>query len=576
MLIALTRSKGEVVGRDELVESCWDGRFVSDDVINRAVLLIRGLAERSGGFAIETVPRAGYRLVEMPLERHRAFPIRATAAGIGLVALAGVALWLSQPDHQDEPPMPTIALLPVSSVTPDQATRELATATRDSLGHTLAESGFPVKLVQAASVGAGAPDLIISGDIRDGRSSATATIRVEAKHRAVVYSRQFQASGKDLKLLPERIGAQVAAVLAWTGALMVLDHRHPSNPADTLEQLRQMALVIEGGDPLGAYEISRRTAPREPNSAIAQLGLAFNTGFALGELPRNQRTDAVAVARAASERAQQLAPEFGDVYIPWCILHSMVNTAECEDRLRAAMRKDTDAPFVMYFLSAVVASAGRQAEALDLARQSLVNDRYKVWAIARAVRTLEARGRTSEAEALFAQGSRWWPDSLVLVWSRREGMLARGDFEAMERFEREPGSKVLGTDRTPSALVAAVREGNAAAAKRICKGSAPLKACMVALGKLGDTDDAIAIAGQLYPDLRGRTEAEEDRIWLDHPTVLPLDLLSSDGVAPLRRDPRFLAVAQRVGLLSYWRKGRLPDFCTVRREPVCNLIKDGR
>ena len=33
-------------------------------------------------------------------------------------------------------------------------------------------------------------------------------------------------------------------------------------------------------------------------------------------------------------------------------------------------------------------------------------------------------------------------------------------------------------------------------------------------------------------------------------------------MAPLQRDPRFLAVAGRFGLVSYWRRtGRWPDFC---------------
>ena len=64
VLIALARHRGEVVSRDQLVELCWDGRFVGDDVINRAISTLRQFADRAGGFGIETVPRAGYRLVE--------------------------------------------------------------------------------------------------------------------------------------------------------------------------------------------------------------------------------------------------------------------------------------------------------------------------------------------------------------------------------------------------------------------------------------------------------------------------------------------------------------------------------
>lgn len=63
-LVRLVRAQGAVVSRDDLVQSCWGGRVVSEDAINRCIAKIRQLAERDGGpwFAIETVPRVGYRL----------------------------------------------------------------------------------------------------------------------------------------------------------------------------------------------------------------------------------------------------------------------------------------------------------------------------------------------------------------------------------------------------------------------------------------------------------------------------------------------------------------------------------
>src|SRR5690348_9754150 len=64
VLVALHYKAGQVVTRDELVDRCWDGRIVGDDVINRCILLLRRFADESGGFKIDTVPRAGYRLVE--------------------------------------------------------------------------------------------------------------------------------------------------------------------------------------------------------------------------------------------------------------------------------------------------------------------------------------------------------------------------------------------------------------------------------------------------------------------------------------------------------------------------------
>src|SRR5690349_13531906 len=64
VLVALHDKLGQLVTRDELVDRCWDGRIVGEDVINRCISLLRRLAEPDNGFRIDTVPRAGYRLVE--------------------------------------------------------------------------------------------------------------------------------------------------------------------------------------------------------------------------------------------------------------------------------------------------------------------------------------------------------------------------------------------------------------------------------------------------------------------------------------------------------------------------------
>ena len=63
VLVALARAQGEVVSRDDLIESCWDGVIVGEDAINRCINRLRKTAEASSNaFSIETVPRVGYRL----------------------------------------------------------------------------------------------------------------------------------------------------------------------------------------------------------------------------------------------------------------------------------------------------------------------------------------------------------------------------------------------------------------------------------------------------------------------------------------------------------------------------------
>ena len=70
VLIALHERSGQVVSRDQLIDRCWDGQIVGDDVINRCISLLRPVAAQSGGFRIETISGAGYRLIEEPAARH--------------------------------------------------------------------------------------------------------------------------------------------------------------------------------------------------------------------------------------------------------------------------------------------------------------------------------------------------------------------------------------------------------------------------------------------------------------------------------------------------------------------------
>jgi len=62
-------------------------------------------------------------------------------------------------------------------------------------------------------------------------------------------------------------------------------------------------------------------------------------------------------------------------------------------------------------------------------------------------------------------------------------------------------------------------------------------------------------------------------LWLQRPELFPLTFLSSPAAAPMRRDPRFRTVAERTGLIAYWRTNQ-SDFC--RSEDCSALLRPGR
>jgi DNA-binding winged helix-turn-helix (wHTH) protein len=112
VLIAFADAGERVLGRDDLLQQCWDGAVVGDDAINRTIGEIRRVArETDGGFGIETIPRVGYRLTTAVPETVAStgapesvaatsvaprFSRRGLVAGTAVLAAGGMGLWLLQ------------------------------------------------------------------------------------------------------------------------------------------------------------------------------------------------------------------------------------------------------------------------------------------------------------------------------------------------------------------------------------------------------------------------------------------------------------------------------------------------
>src|SRR4030095_5928912 len=65
VLVLLARAANHTVTRDDLIEACWGGRFVSDDAITRVIGKVRAVARgvEPAPFVLETVPKVGFRLI---------------------------------------------------------------------------------------------------------------------------------------------------------------------------------------------------------------------------------------------------------------------------------------------------------------------------------------------------------------------------------------------------------------------------------------------------------------------------------------------------------------------------------
>ena len=574
VLVALVRNSGKVVTRNDLVDLCWGGRFVGDDVINRSISMLRQFSERAGGFTIETVPRVGYRLHEdAAADAPRRFGRRWLAAGMALAALVVAGILLFTFERDAKPPPLTIAVLPFTTDSPDADARRIAAQSRDTLIRMLAQSAYQIRAVNSVgSDGGSSPDFVLSGHVGGSPGWMTASVKMEEMRRdTVVFSHEFQVPYADRWQLPEQVGGQIASQIGPTAQLFAVDRKHALDPALMTGIFQAGWAGLGPARPLQDYQALQRVAAANPDSPLAQIAFANAAARAIDQMPIDQRAPVISAARRAQQRTIQLAPKFGDGYFTWCSLHSEQRLVQCEDALRSALRVDSDSTWASEFLAIfVLEPVGRFAEARQMAALSLAHDSYMPAKIANMLRLSEVSGDTRDAADLDDQSSHWWPNNGWMSWLRLTGMIARGDFPAAQRFARETGQPI-----GSGAVLAAVNAKSLPAMRSACASAQDVEGvvCMLAFGRMGDLDSAFALADRLYPSRRGRTPADEERIWLANPDATDISFLTGPAAAPLRRDIRYLDLAARVGLLEYWRRGRLPDFCTVGHEPICARIQ---
>ena len=436
VLIALKRRSGNVVTRDELVELCWNARFVADDVINRSISTLRRFAQRAGGFEIETIPRCGYRLVEGSTDSKNS-RIGRMALAVGIIAAIGTASWLTGPGNSTAASQ-LVSILPLTAQADDVPAPEVATAAGDAIASALTDDGYSVRRPGSFEKH---PAYIVEGNVIRTGNDLQATIRVEKRSGSLLLSSlQFGAPIQQAGTLGPQIGAQVAESLSLSSALESVESHRAIDPAMMTQLIEQTNFLAIGADPMPVFAIAQRLSRRAPNSAIAQLLLATSTGLALGDLPPSDRDGALRDGRYAASRALALAPNFGTSYIPWCLLHSQVRMEECETQLRTGLRVDPSAPFVSQYMSELLSGVGRSNEALQSARVGFADNPHMPTDIARLLRSLDAAGQPDVAERLYTQARLWWPKNRLFFWSRAGGMLEWGDFDHLEEFEAEPAN----------------------------------------------------------------------------------------------------------------------------------------
>lgn len=291
VLAALSRAEGVVISREDLQDSCWDGRVVSKGSLNRVISILRALAAGigAGSFEIVTVNRVGYRLdVSARAEAAPAKTVdrRGLLIGAGGLAamLAGGGLWLAAKRRLASAP-PTVAVMPFDVAgAPGWIGPAVAREVRQSLSRisglravseassfSLAGQGMSV----AALAGRLGADLLVMGSAQGrGRGYAGRVELVDGRDQTVIWSETTAASA-DLATLGAQLSSLVTErlvrLIAPAAAGAALPPRRASNPLAFQHVLRAEAAFLEAR----TLQLGARDTGAAADEAYAQANAAL-------------------------------------------------------------------------------------------------------------------------------------------------------------------------------------------------------------------------------------------------------------------------------------------------------------
>jgi DNA-binding winged helix-turn-helix (wHTH) protein/TolB-like protein len=588
VFVALARADGQVVSRDELVEACWRGLHVADDSISRCIIRLRRLGEDSGAFSIETVTRVGYRLAAGPAP-DAAAPMRdaleprakarapaylnvlvGVGVGTAATALAAFALW---PGHGVVPalaPAPSrLSVLPFESLTGSPAEGAFATGLADELQGVLSAGQISLVPREDAQTlrGAGMAArleklgvrLLIDGTVAMDGDVLRARVHLDdPTRRLTLWSAELSDRASDPNALEAQVGARTAVVLNCAGpALRPVGGL--SDPGALRSYLQACELIETGigsnASPAvySAVDALRQVTVRAPgfapgHSALAWLLARFKQAPAL--------PSAAAEAEREARRALAIDPKDSEAYLALSLLRPLSDYVGREKLVDQALAANPSSAYANFEKGNLLLGVGRFAEGVASIERASAANPLSLTMTPDIVHV--AGGHTALGNTELERLQRLWPHSTIVWWHRVSIYLMEQRIDDVLKLIGDPAAGFDDTSlrRLRTALLAAQAPTPAAVAEvrqqmltDPAVNASDYAVRVGTLASMGLTDDAFRLAD------RWARAPQDDYSGTRY-------LFPPRGAGELQRDPRFIALAAKLGLVDYWRAtGKWPDFC---------------
>lgn len=515
----------------------------------------------------------GLRSDGPPPRRKRRRVVAAAIFGTTLAALAGA--WLLWANRAGDTPGDRIAVLPLETLSSGQAIRDFAAVLADQVLSVMSANQIstvsrtdtdllkgPGRDRQIRALGVRA---LMSGTVQSDGAALRVSVHLDDPRRhATLWSANFDGEATQASKLQQQVAVKVSAVLMcadqWRRTRAA--PRDPESQVLFLRACDRFAGLMESDEQEAeqTLEALRQLTARAPDFAWGHAKLASTIGVMLryGGVERGQELRAEGEAEA--RKAAALDDKEPEVYLAQSLLSPVQAFAERDAFLQRSAALHPAGPDLVFRTSQLLAEVGRMTEASDYASRAAARAPLDPSAAAQAALYLAAAGgRAREADAAIAQASRTWPLSApvwgenlyIAIWAGRLD-------DAVQSLGRAPtivppdqlqnwGDCLRALKSSDQAL--RLREGQKQAAFAQ-GGQMNLRTSLQCLSLLGLVDQAFEVS-----------KGYDGKIYLFEGS----SMFFLPSTAAMRRDPRFIPLAGRIGLVDYWRKtGKWPDYCADR------------
>ncbi len=480
-----------------------------------------------------------------------------------------------------------VAVLPFDALSAGQDTQYFANSLQDEITGVLSSNEIlPVSHDMSAELrGPNARSaierlgarLILDGTVRGDGKSMHVRVHLDDPYSQVsLWSREFEADAKDSSLLQSRVAYGMVAVLSC--ARRALQPKGGLADQSLISRYLNACDVFANWDVHQGYdakgyaewlETQRLLTVQAPTFAPAQFNYAT---FAAIAAMTSSPSAAAALQRESKvhlNRGVALDPKAPDSFAVRSVLVRQTDWSAREDLLREAVAAAPSWAQGNLWLGVMLAETGRVREGVEFAQRAAAGEMVYDWGLyystvvclgghpERAIQDI-AHFRQLVPESLIAQDYHLYCLSSAGQWAEAQHVLQalpQPDLETPFRGSAFKAFLVAARTRTHPDL----QDARRLALAKADQGLVNFPTVISWLSALGFVDDALALGQRWNPNSAGLNS-----------NAFMFGPLTKN----LRRDPRFMQLAARIGLVDYWRtSGHWPDYCAERGWPYdCKAV----